>query len=71
MHIYTGACCCQLLPMLLLLLPSGLLATEDGGGREALRRLFIRIDANCDATVDWDEFSNHMLLEGQATLQLR
>jgi hypothetical protein len=51
--------------------PAGLLATDEGDDRAALRRLFLRVDANCDGTVDWDEFSNHMLLEGQAELSLR
>lgn len=31
----------------------------------ALRKLFYRIDANSDGTVDWDEFSQYMLLENQ------
>ena len=30
-----------------------------------LRKLFCRIDANCDGTVNWDEFSLYMLLERQ------
>ena len=33
--------------------------------QEALRKLFYRIDANADGTVDWDEFSQYMLLENQ------
>ena len=33
--------------------------------QEALRKLFYRIDANVDGTVDWDEFSQYMLLENQ------
>ena len=44
-------------------LPSGILQTEDGGDEEALSKLFCRIDANCDGTIDWDEFSSYMLLE--------
>ena len=33
--------------------------------REELRQWFIRIDANANGSVDWDEFSNFLLLEGQ------
>jgi Ca2+-binding EF-hand superfamily protein len=44
---------------------AGILQTEDGGDEEALGKLFMRIDANCDGTLDWDEFSNYMLLESQ------
>jgi hypothetical protein len=46
----------------------GILQTEDGGDEEALGKLFMRIDANCDGTLDWDEFSNYMLLESQVRL---
>jgi hypothetical protein len=31
----------------------------------------MRIDANCDGLIDWDEFSSHMLLEGQAAQELQ
>eukprot|EP00898_Chlorokybus_atmophyticus_P007244 jgi/Chlat1/7520/Chrsp61S07012 len=45
-----------------------------GGGGHAysssddvqLAHLFMKIDANSDGTVDWDEFTNHILLEQQA-----
>ena len=30
---------------------------------EQIQHLFMKIDANSDGTVDWDEFTNHMLLE--------
>ena len=30
---------------------------------EQLRHLFMKIDANSDGSVDWDEFTNHILLE--------
>ena len=36
-----------------------------------LRALFQKIDANCDGTVDWDEFSSYMLLENEGTSSLR
>ena len=46
-------------------LNTGILQTEDGGDEEALLKLFCRIDANSDGTIDWDEFSSYMLLESQ------
>lgn len=46
-------------------LKTGILQTEDGGDEEALLKLFCRIDANSDGTIDWDEFSSYMLLESQ------
>lgn len=46
---------------------SGILSTEEGSGPEALRRLFMRIDANADGTVDWHEFSSYMLLESDGS----
>lgn len=49
----------------------GLLQTEDGSDEAALLKLFSRVDANCDGTIDWDEFSNYMLLESQGTAQIR
>ena len=36
-----------------------------------LRHLFTRIDANADNTVDWDEFSSFILLEGIAEEKAR
>jgi WD40 repeat protein len=33
---------------------------------EQLTHLFMKIDANSDGSVDWDEFTNFMLLENQA-----
>ena len=33
---------------------------------EQLTHLFMKIDANSDGTVDWDEFTNHILLEQMA-----
>jgi hypothetical protein len=38
--------------------------------QNALRKLFYRIDANCDGTVDWDEFSLYMLLEQQGAAEI-
>jgi hypothetical protein len=38
----------------------------DGLGQlrnEQLRHLFMKIDANSDGTVDWDELTNHLMLE--------
>jgi hypothetical protein len=32
---------------------SGVISTPEGSDDEALRKLFMRIDANCDATVEW------------------
>ncbi|PNW80352.1 hypothetical protein CHLRE_07g313850v5 [Chlamydomonas reinhardtii] len=49
----------------------GILQTEDGGDAEALAKLFMRIDANSDGTVDWDEFSTYMLLESQGSARVR
>ena len=37
-----------------------------GGGaksRKELQQMFMKIDANSDGTVDWDEFTNFILLE--------
>jgi hypothetical protein len=36
-----------------------------------MRKLFYRIDANGDGTVDWDEFSLYMLLENQGCAAIR
>lgn len=33
----------------------------------ALRCLFTRLDTNCDGKVDWNEFSDHLLLGGDIT----
>jgi hypothetical protein len=41
------------------------------GNEEELRKLFMRIDANSDGTVDWDEFSSFILLENQGAANLR
>ncbi|WIA32779.1 hypothetical protein OEZ86_005963 [Tetradesmus obliquus] len=41
----------------------GVISTPEGSDDEALRKLFMRIDANCDATVGWDELSAYLLLE--------
>jgi hypothetical protein len=49
-----------------LIYSAGILQTEDGGDNDALTKLFCRIDANSDGTIDWDEFSQFMLLENQA-----
>eukprot|EP00741_Cyanophora_paradoxa_P015875 tig00020909_g15326.t1 len=38
---------------------------------EQLQHLFMKIDANSDGGVDWDEFSTFMLLESQGTATLR
>ncbi len=48
---------------------AGILQTEDGADEQALGRLFMRIDANSDGSLDWDEFSNYMLLESQVCVQ--
>lgn len=45
--------------------------TDDGGDSTALCKLFMRIDANSDGTVDWDEFSTYMLLESQGSASVR
>ena len=37
---------------------------------EQLTHLFMKIDANSDGTVDWDEFTNFMLLENQAATDM-
>lgn len=31
-----------------------------------IERLFMQIDANSDGGIDWNEFSNYMLMESQA-----
>ncbi|XRB12060.1 EF-hand domain-containing protein [Pseudoscourfieldia marina] len=36
---------------------------------EALQHLFMKIDANSDGTVDWDEFTNHLMLEQERKLE--
>jgi hypothetical protein len=41
-----------MLPLLLFFL-AGVISTPEGSVDEALRKLFMCIDANCDATVDW------------------
>ena len=38
--------------------------------REQLTHLFMKIDANSDGSVDWDEFTNFMLLENQAAADM-
>ena len=38
--------------------------------REQLTHLFMKIDANSDGSVDWDEFTNFMLLENQAAVDM-
>lgn len=53
------------------LLVTGILQTEDGGDARALAKLFMRIDANSDGTVSWDEFSSYMLLESQGSASIR
>lgn len=50
---------------------TGILQTEDGGDEEALSKFFCRIDANCDGTIDWDEFSSYMLLESSGAASIR
>ncbi len=42
---------------------TGILTTPEGNDEEALAKLFMRIDANCDSTVDWEEFCSYLLLE--------
>ena len=37
---------------------------------EQLTHLFMKIDANSDGSVDWDEFTNFMLLENQAAADM-
>ncbi|KAL0019122.1 hypothetical protein WJX79_001934 [Trebouxia sp. C0005] len=49
----------------------GVLKTDEGDGPDALRRLFARIDANADGTVDWREFSTYTLLENDSAASLR
>ncbi|KAL6759826.1 quinon protein alcohol dehydrogenase-like superfamily [Haematococcus lacustris] len=49
----------------------GILHTEDGKDEDALGKLFMRIDANSDGTLDWDEFANYMLLESQGAASIR
>ena len=44
----------------------GVLSTDEGDGPDALRRLFARIDANADGTVDWREVSTYILLENDS-----
>eukprot|EP01062_Namystynia_karyoxenos_P078691 TRINITY_DN8152_c0_g1_i1.p1 TRINITY_DN8152_c0_g1~~TRINITY_DN8152_c0_g1_i1.p1 ORF type:complete len:1682 (+),score=269.38 TRINITY_DN8152_c0_g1_i1:85-5046(+) len=39
-----------------------------GMREETLREWFMRIDANANGSVDWDEFSTYILLEGQQRL---
>ena len=38
---------------------------------EQLVHLFMKIDANSDGSVDWEEFTNYMLLENQACADMR
>jgi Ca2+-binding EF-hand superfamily protein len=47
------------------------LHTDDGTDEQALRKLFMRIDANSDGFVTWDEFCTYMLLESQGSANLR
>lgn len=44
----------------------GVLTTDDGDSPDALRRLFARIDANADGSIDWREFSTYILLENDS-----
>lgn len=50
---------------------SGVLSTAEGADEQALRKLFMRMDANCDAVIDWEEFSSYLLLQkaSSSTLQ--
>eukprot|EP00955_Chlamydomonas_euryale_P098248 365129-Chlamydomonas_euryale.AAC.19 len=50
--------------------PPQLVGTEDGDDAEALAKLFARIDANADETIDWDEFSTYMLLESAVRVEV-
>lgn len=45
--------------------------TDDGGDETALGKLFMRIDADSDGIVDWDEFATYMLLESQGSASVR
>ena len=36
-----------------------------------LEHLFMKIDANADGDVTWDEFTNFMLLEDQGALNMK
>ena len=38
---------------------------EKAGQKRYLTHLFMKIDANSDGTVDWEEFLNFLLLENQ------
>lgn len=38
---------------------------------EAIERLFMKIDANSDGSITWDEFSTYMMLENQGSAKLR
>jgi len=38
---------------------TGTLQTEDGSDELALKKLFMRIDANSDDTIDWDVSVQH------------
>lgn len=47
-----------------------MLSTKDGSDESAIRKLFMRVDANSDGTVDWDEFVTYMLMENQGNPHL-
>ena len=40
---------------------------------DELDRIFMKVDTNCDGTVDWDEYLTYMLLEcrGQDTMNVK
>ncbi len=50
---------------------AGILHTEDGSDEGSLKKLFMRIDANSDGSVNWDEFIGFLLLESQGAANLR
>lgn len=39
--------------------------------KEQLTYLFMKIDANSDGSIDWDEFTNYMFLHSQASSDAR
>lgn len=47
-----------------------MLTTKDGCSDDAIKKLFMRVDANSDEAIDWDEFVTYMLLENQGNPQM-
>lgn len=44
---------------------------SEGDKKKSVEKLFMKIDANSDGSITWDEFSTYMMLENQGSARLR